>query len=273
MTENRYYFTSNHFRFVVINLYTTFNMDNVLCRREELPPYMEFEDADFDAYKADLMCLIKDVLKEAEEVLKKYGVKSLKIVSEIESPREYNFYNDWVDIECRFKSGWKKRIKDAIPSLKEDSDVIEYVKENYLDRSGFWSFFPQTWEELERKFKEGDEYAVSELLTLLLIHEGWDSVEKETNIVYTMNEMHGLEDYETYKCTIPEDCVDLYNSDSSYLQDSFFHKALEVFPKYRKGRRRFELYDNGNHLLTLLKWMERFGYCYTDVFPCHENRG
>ena len=273
MNKKTFYFTSNHFRFVVIDLYYKFDMGNVLCRREDLPPYMELDEVNMDAYKADLINEMKNVLKEAEEVLKRYGVKSLKIVSEIESPREYNFYTDWVDIECRFESGWKKRIKDAIPSLKEDSDVIEYVKENYLDRSGFWSFFPQTWEELERKFKEEDEYAISELLTLLLVHEGWDSDERETTIIYEMNEMHGLDDYETYKCTIPEDCVDLYNSDNGYLQDSFFHKALEVFPKYRKGRRRFELYDNGDHLLTLLKWMERFGYCYTDVFPCHENRG
>ena len=106
-----------------------------------------------------------------------------------------------------------------------------------------------------------------------MIHEGWDYVEKELDVVDRMNEKHTLEEYETYKCVIPEDCVDLYNSDSSYLQDSFFHKALEVFPRYRINRRRLEMGDNGDHLLTLLKWMERFGYCYADVFPCHENRG
>lgn len=273
MEKNRFYFTSNHFRFFVIDLYSTFNMDNVLSRVDYMLPYMELEDVDFKRYKSDLLEEIKPVLKEAEEVLKRYGVKSLEITGEIESPREYNFYTDWVDIECRFKSGWKKRIKDAIPSLKEDSDVIEYVKENYLDRSGFWSYFPQTWEELERKFKAEDEFAISELLTLLLIHEGWDFVEKEMDVIDRMNEKHTLEEYETYRCIIPEDCVELYNSDSSYLQDSFFHKALEVFPRYRINRRRLETGDNGDHLLTLLKWMERFGYCYADVFPCHENLG
>lgn len=273
MRKNRFYFTSNHFRFFVIDLYSTFNMDNVLSRVDYMLPYMELEDVDSEQYKSDLLEEIKTVLKEAEGVLKKYGVKSLEITGEIESPREYNFYTDWVDIECSFKSGWKKRIKDAIPSLKEDSDVIEYVKENYLDRSGFWSYFPQTWEELERKFKAEDGFAISELLTLLLIHEGWDYVEKEMEVIDGMNEKHTLEEYETYRCIIPEDCVDLYNSDSSYLQDSFFHKALEVFPRYRINRRRLEMGDNGDHLLTLLKWMERFGYCYADVFPCHENQG
>lgn len=92
-----------------------------------------------------------------------YELKKLNVITSMKfealiSPKEYNFYNDSINIEVNLTDENIKVIKKYI---FDNLDMYkQYLKDNYTSCSGFISFFPndlEGWQELTNDFNNFDE--------------------------------------------------------------------------------------------------------------------
>lgn len=241
------------FRFVVIDLYNRPPFEEA-----EIPDYMEMDNFDMDGFRNCLVPYVQEAANDALNVLKKYvKIESIKVLS-IDSPREYNFGTDWANLYVEFKPGFEEDLIKILPKLKEDEDIEQLAREVYRTHSGFMSFGPENWEELERGIKRYDEYSIMETLTFILLYDcSWDADEL---FMYYMNEIEGdyrVEDFASFTSCIPEGCERIYDDWCSDAQDMFYNAVREQYPEYIAAKE--ERGDKGNHLLTLMKWMKGKG--------------
>ena len=125
--------------------YTIFDCDsevdneiyNINETREELGlPEIDYDSVnfDYDSYRDEMA--EGSVAFMAEE-LKDY-VTSIKM-QKLVSPREYNFTNDSINIEVELSHKNKRAI--MLMLLENRSEWLDYIKETYTSRSGFWSYY------------------------------------------------------------------------------------------------------------------------------------
>ncbi len=131
--------------------------------------YWEFDNDYIALVDNDLPCGENDVIHNYEVDHKKYltgickficgyletelkgFVRSIEL-QDVGSPREYNFSNDWANVEIDVKA---KEVRDYIYENKET--FTQYLKDNFTSYEGFSSFFSndfKVWETETNGFRD-----------------------------------------------------------------------------------------------------------------------
>ena len=95
---------------------------------------LSYDNFDFDfASIQNEIC--KDAVSKVEDKLNEIGINCTINFETLVSPREYNFYNDSINIEINFK-----KFSQVIEILEQNFDLFtQYIKDNYTSCSGFIS--------------------------------------------------------------------------------------------------------------------------------------
>lgn len=100
-----------------------------------------------------------EVFRE-EKPFEDVGVKSVK-ATKFSSPREYNFMDDWLDLEFEVEDDFFDRVEAKVFALENRKAVEEYIEEHWCSRDGFNSFMPCTksnghWGEPGKRYEDPD---------------------------------------------------------------------------------------------------------------------
>jgi len=125
-------------------------------------PFLEENDCTHDDIVFDNKEYENDV---AESVCNTMAEKLKDYVTSIEkqavsSPKEYNFYNDSINIKVTLSKANLKAIRKAVRDNWKEYG--EFVKECYTSRPGFMSFYPncpEMWSENTKNFSDFSENA------------------------------------------------------------------------------------------------------------------
>lgn len=106
------------------------------------------EIVDWDWFK-ELM--IDKAKNSIEEVFNDLGIpyKDLEM-GKFGSPREYNFYTDWIEFSLEVEDNYIETIKRNVQN--DEENFFRYVTEKFGSHDGFISFYPYTKE----KFYTGE---------------------------------------------------------------------------------------------------------------------
>lgn len=203
---------------------------------------------DMDSYHKQLIKVYQQLLDDL--ALEAYGIRSIKILS-LESPREYNFYTDWFELEVELLPISKSEVRNKIDLIASNKRCMEFYKENYHSHSGFISFCPSTPEEmLECMYGNSEidrDRAWSMFLMLRAIHEGLeldlDCYLQDLDIEYPGQTISLL----------PEGGLEVIRS-SSASRDELYHKA-----KTALGWRAWTERKGADHLAEFLMWCKGKG--------------
>ena len=61
-------------------------------------------------------------------------------------PRSFNFRDSYMEFDMEIDAAW---VEDTFLELQSDPDFIEFIEERFTSRDGFFSYMPNTTEELE----------------------------------------------------------------------------------------------------------------------------
>ena len=86
----------------------------------------------------------------------KYGI-SVKSDGGITSPRYYNFETDELNLTVETADGFMEKALAAIDRFRQNERIVQYVNDNWKTRDGFWSFMPESINELENGIKTIEE--------------------------------------------------------------------------------------------------------------------
>lgn len=245
--------STNAFAFITCDFYETMADPRNMFESD----YNEFtkeESFDFDGYCSDFIPSVKEWANEVCYKLGKYGLNGINITG-IGHPREYNFYTDWMNVTVDMDDGWRKKAADNMDGLSSDSSCNSYFKNNYISRSGFVSFTPQSWEEfkdaIDGKYEYEEDILASMYLTLCFIKEfGNIADEKWEEISYLMMESLRYEDYAKTKLLIPEGSEYLFKDCFSAEADEIYHKVLDRYGwAWRESK-----YGSATELGSMLQW-------------------
>ena len=106
------------------------------------------------------------IVKTANEVFaeekpfKDVGVVSIK-ATKFGSPREYNFGDDWLDLDFEVEDGFFDRAEAKIFAPENRETVEKYIEEHWCSRDGFNSYMPCTrgnghWGEPGKRYEDPD---------------------------------------------------------------------------------------------------------------------
>lgn len=133
---------------------------------------LEEVDFDFPSYKNDIVSAANSILSKIND-FKKYGVLSIKM-TKIESPKEYNFSNDWGVLEVELVNDFDQQMRKNINIKRAKSNEPWEQKMNIAiqkiwgSRDGFWSFMPSSIEEIYSPSIDDYERAVAQYLQIML---------------------------------------------------------------------------------------------------------
>ena len=111
------------------------SVDNAIeYHNEQNNTNLVYDDFNFDfASIQNEIC--KDAVSKVEDKLNEIGINCTINFETLVSPREYNFYNDSINIEINFK-----KFSQVIEILEQNFDLFtQYIKDNYTSCSGFIS--------------------------------------------------------------------------------------------------------------------------------------
>lgn len=127
-------------------------------------------------------------------------IRSIHFTGGTYSPREYNFSTDTLDFTVNID---EKKLREALETLRGNTDFETYLHENFTSYDGFISFTPNTYGELyDAITKHGDEHdqALGALITYRNKEEldlyGKCSIEEAIHENWQANGYEGL-DYTT----------------------------------------------------------------------------
>lgn len=165
--------------------------------------YDYFDNSGYEKKVCQVSCeCIKDIL--IENCL----IKNLKFQKEV-SPREYNFYNDSIDIEITFT---KKNIANIKKIIADNFDEwTEYLKNRYTSCSGFISHYDN--------FPESDEWQIDNALQ--------QSHTAGSVLQFILSEILNCNDESLYYYALD----DLYIPEF-FNYDSFFSHVIEELKEY-----------------------------------------
>lgn len=95
------------------------------------------DDYDFDKFKKAIVEEVNKVLEEAK-LFKDYGVVSIKATN-MGSPKEYNFGDDWLDLEVTVEDDFLDRAEKAIFDPKYRDLLDRYARDEWSSRKNFFS--------------------------------------------------------------------------------------------------------------------------------------
>ena len=105
------------------------------------------DDYYWEDFKRDLVRVAEEYIKDALDELD-IPYSNLK-VSELQSPKYYNYSSDWVDFSFDVPDDYVDEIKDDYV----DSDFFSFIEKQFGSHSGFISAMPYT----EDRFMESDD--------------------------------------------------------------------------------------------------------------------
>lgn len=234
----------------------------------------EYFSIDWKEWKDGIVMAAADFIeKEVCPIMKKYGLENI-MVEEMHSPKKYNFEDDCLYFTVEMSADWREKMHNYLNDFRKDKKFQRYIEEHWYSRDGFWSWMPQSFEEIERMNDE--ERCVGAYLTLCLLNEDKmnlfdDSVEY---IYYEMNEGS----YGNY-FKITEDYLgdaegkkieSLYNDD--YRMNELYHDLLNKIGEQWKGCDRisgksdeYMTLDAKNEAMRLIFWALENGYTVSDL--------
>lgn len=254
---------TNLFRFIRPCFYETNADPQYMFEAERMENEIyEEESFDFYSYSNAFMPEIESIADDAVGYLKDIGLIKIVVMS-IESPREYNFYTDWCELDVIMEDGWIEKAEKKLRSISS-SAVSKDLLGSWKSRSGFFSLMPGTYSEVMEGLRNGDERSFGAYLTLCLWNTDWFSNWNNEGlspddatwdfVTCKVAENISYKDFVELECVIPEEYVDLYEKGTEFDKDMFFHEA------WRKFGYRWRAYDSrykGNSLLALLVWMKK----------------
>lgn len=205
---------------------------------------------DMDSYHKQLIKVYQQLLDDL--ALEAYGIRSIKILS-LESPREYNFYTDWFELEVELLPISKSEVRNKIDLIASNKRCMEFYKENYHSHSGFISFFPSTLEEMfEQMYGDDRNRAWSMFLMLKAIY-----LDLELDLDTYLNFLDFEFEYPGQTISLlPEGGLEVLRS-SSASRDELYHKAKDAL-----GWRAWTERKGVDHLAEFLMWCKSKG-CQT----------
>ena len=94
-----------------------------------------YDDLDID-YDAHQKVMVDCFVEAFEEYLPSW-VKSIEM-PELDSPKEYNFRTDKIYVTATLTDDWKEQMQEFVKENREW--LTKRIKDDWSDRSGFWSF-------------------------------------------------------------------------------------------------------------------------------------
>jgi hypothetical protein len=95
------------------------------------------------------------------------------------SPKQYNYSTDVLDFTLEVSM---LELLEALEALKDNQDFKDFLKKNYSDRSGFWSYTPNNYQDLWYSITSEDgkfDQSISALITFLAGKERLQAIELE----------------------------------------------------------------------------------------------
>lgn len=131
--------------------------------------YDEIEDGYNEDFKQAVVEYGKEKLEEIlnEDTIKKmigdFQIENVKF----DSPRFYNYENDWLEFDLIVDNNI---VNTIYHNVINDEDFWDYIKERYCSYSGFISFFPYEKEQYIHavKTKENLEYVIAMYIMYLI---------------------------------------------------------------------------------------------------------
>jgi len=199
--------------------------------------YMEFDSG------ALMNSIIEAYRDNQEEIIQDMGVsfvKSINIESSWSSPKEYNFSTDTFDFTLTIDNyGMIKALDD----LDGDQEFQGWLRDNFTDRDGFWSWTPSNYNDLSYEIKNSGDYyeqSIGALVTYLT-----DKKENLSDIEIKMWEYWQQNGYYGMEYTV---LYSLQNKETSETEDYSTEAILEMVNKNSGGL----VYDSDN-------WLEGLG--------------
>ena len=234
----------------------------------------EYFSIDMGLYKNAVASLASDYIGEnVLPMMKEYGLENITDCK-ISSPREYNFTTDCLLFTAEMSHDWREKMHHYLNKFRKDKKFQEYIEEHWYSRSGFWSWMPQSFEEIEEMADE--ERCVGAYLTLCLLNEGRLDVftDSEEYIYYGLEEC-SLGDFynvpEEYLGRIEgEKLIALYRDD--YRINELWHDLLDKVGQPWKGcEQLYGKYEPSycisakNDAMRLIFWACENGYTVSDL--------
>lgn len=114
----------------------------------------EIKDDEWDAFKQTIVDIgvhwIREALNETE-----FAGTEITDVSELKSPREYNFTTDWFNFSLELDDGITEKIKAKVD---KDDEFWKWAKERYHSYDGFISFMPYEYDEYMKALDNPTDY-------------------------------------------------------------------------------------------------------------------
>lgn len=254
--------TTNIFRFIDICFYESFADPRYLFEQDyrEMPEYIKETDFDMKKYQDSFIPSIQQWANEVIEKLKDYGVKSIKVKG-IGSPREYNFYTDWVDLTVEVDDNWDRIAVKKLKSLSRDHDCDQYFRANFRSSSGYSFYGPESWGEFKNDLESNNPscemYVLFGMYLTLAFVKEFGNIAEEKWIEITEDQKGNVsyDNFATTELLIPEDSEYLFKDLYTAEADELYHR---VFDKYGWAWRHPK-YKSKTELCTMLKWAKEKG--------------
>lgn len=221
-----------------------FDGDESLC--DTMEAKWENLEIDYDRYKEDVAKYMCKFVADNCDL-----IKSVEFIS-VDSPREYNFRNDYIIASVDIHKGkLKKFVKEAYDSLE---DAFEC---NFLSRDGFISFYDWRIEDLKKQTKGFSDFSEHEPVLTVILNTYFEFDEITEYQAYEFSEIYS-EQYATVKVVEFEsldkfDKIEAIESIWDKVEPELFgYILIEINNAKEKAK------------LFFTKWIEEIEECYLD---------
>ena len=233
----------------------------------------EYVTIDMKEYESQIVGAAKGFISEnVLPIMKKYGLENI-LVEEIHSPKEYNFTDDCLYFTVEMSPDWRSKMHDYLNDFRKESKFQKYIEEHWYSRDGFWSWMPQSFDEIEQM--NDKERCVGAYLTLCLLNEDKLGLTEESleYIYYEMEDTYSryyrvTEEYLGWKEGVKME--ELYNND--YRMNELYHNLLSKIGDQWKNFDRIEgkhgdwyYVSADNDAMRLIFWACENGYTVSDL--------
>lgn len=252
--------TTDIFRFISVCFYESFADSRYFFERDyqEMPEYIKEVDFDMNKYQNAFIPSIQQWANEAAKELAEYGIKSTKVKG-IRSPKEYNFYTDWADIDVEVDDNWDHIAVKKLDLLSKDHDCNRYFGDNFRSSSGYVFYGPESWSKLKGDLISNNPSCEMHILfgmysTLAFVKEFGNIAEEKWTEITEDQELR-YEDFATIELLIPDGTEYLFKDEYTAEADEIYHKVFDKFgwawrhPKYKSK----------TELCAMLKWAKEKG--------------
>ena len=181
---------------------------------KDYPPSLVYEDSfDFKKWKEYIQREANDILQsDILQALKPYGIEWLEATG-MWSPKYYNTSNDELDFNVYLSKDFDRIFHENMEKFSKNPSLQKYIEDHYWSRSGFCSFMPQSFSEIEDF--DDQERCLSAYLMFCMLTEGKEEdMDGEFDYTYRIwEELHSsAEAEECYDWRLygDEDLVELY---------------------------------------------------------------